>query len=188
MSNWVIFIQFFIAWFWHALLWLQFQTMRPNLILEMGKTWYQIFQCDIVGKSQIASHVRSSKVSSSRRHIPGPGRRVGLGRGRFCRGGGTGGAQRGHWVHGVPPQIFRWRSKTCSYKRSSNNICTPIFSDFPTPLPFVVGVVYSIKKFEFYNYLTYYYGFSSRDMFRFVQLQKSWLRVGFWFSSLIMFR
>ena len=64
-----------------------------NLILEIGKTWCQIFQFAIVGKSQIASHVRSSKVSSSRRHIPRPGRRVGLGRGRFCRGGGALGAQ-----------------------------------------------------------------------------------------------
>ena len=62
----------------------------------MGKTLCQIFQFAIVGKSQIASHVRSSKVSSSRRHIPRPGRRVGLGRGRFCRGGGTWGAQRGY--------------------------------------------------------------------------------------------
>ena len=67
---------------------------RKN-IFEMGKTCCQIFQFAIVGKSQIASHVRSSKVSSSRRHIPRPGRRVGLGRGRFCRGGGTWGAQRG---------------------------------------------------------------------------------------------
>jgi hypothetical protein len=74
---------------------------------------------------------------------------------------------------GFPLRYFRERSKTCSFIRSSNNECTPIFSDLPTPLPFAVGVVYSIKKFEFYNYLTYYHGFSSRDMFRFVQLQKS---------------
>ena len=51
---------------------------RKN-IFEMGKTCCQIFQFAIVGKSQIASHVRSSKVSSSRRHIPRPGCRVGLG-------------------------------------------------------------------------------------------------------------
>ena len=163
-------------------------NLKTYLILEMGKTWCQTFQFAIVGKSQIASHVRSSKVSSSRRHIPGPGRRVGLGRGRFCRAGGTRGAQRGHWVHRVPLRYFRERSKTCSFIRSSNNECTPIFSDLPTPLPFAVGVVYSIKKFEFYNYLTYYHGFSSRDMFIFVQLQKSWLRVGFWFFSITMFR
>ena len=52
---------------------------KNYLILEMGKTLCQIFQFAIVGKSQIASHVRSSKVSSSRRHIPRPGCRVGLG-------------------------------------------------------------------------------------------------------------
>ena len=53
-------------------------------------------------------------------------------------------------------------------------VCAPPYLQiFRQTLPFVVGVVYSIKKFEFYNYLTYYHGFSSRDMFRFVQLQKS---------------